>query len=141
MEIKESDDDSVDYSFISKYIRDDSAEVKENSKKESIGDFSLKNFQAKDKGSVEVFGNIGEDEMYSENPNSKFHKKSFDEDSDDSDESEESDDSEESCGKIESGPISKIATEAKKEFRKHLEEKNNTLTIDACEKVNHDWKK
>jgi hypothetical protein len=140
MEIKEPADDSIDYSFISKYIRDDSAETKENVNKESPLGFSLKNFQSQDKGSTEVFGSIGEDEIYSENPNSKFHKRSSegDFDSEDSGEPVESDDSDE---KVESGPTSKAVTDAKKEFRKHLEEKNNTLTIDACEKVNHDWKK
>jgi len=134
MEVKEPVDDSIDYSFISKYIRPDSTESKEDPKKESPLGFSLKNFQPQDKGSVEVFGSIGEDEIYSENPNSNFHKKPLEED-DELGESEESDE------KVESGPISKIATDAKKEFIRHLEDKNNTLTIDACEKLNYDWEK
>lgn len=75
---------------------------------------------------TEVFNRIGEAEMHeSSNSFERFNKFNRD------------DDSSESVHKIESG--SKKLTEAKKEFFENLE--NDSLTIDTCEKVNHDWKK
>ena len=131
MEVKESVDETIDYSFISKYIRDDSTDGKADVKKESVGNFSIKNFQTQDRNVVEVFGAVGEEEGYSGNSN--FNKKPWQEDSELSEESDEENE------KIESGPESKIATEAKSEFIKHLED--DSLTVDTCNRLNHDWKK
>lgn len=76
---------------------------------------------------TEVFNNIGEEEMHSENP--KFYRRGREEDYDESDELKSSE-------KIES--TSKAITEAKKEFHEYIE--NDYLTVDTCERLNHDWK-
>jgi hypothetical protein len=73
---------------------------------------------------VEVFNRIGEAEMHESSSN--FYKRQR-EDNDDF----------EPVHKIESS--SKPISNAKKEFLKHLED--DSLTIDTCEKMNHDWKK
>jgi hypothetical protein len=76
---------------------------------------------------TEVFNNIGQEEMHYENPNSSF-KRYRKEEVDDADlESEK---------KVEKK--SKIS-EVKKEFIEYLEDES--LTVDTCAKVNHDWKK
>ena len=76
---------------------------------------------------TEVFNNIGESEIYSENSN--FHKRQ--------DEENEGFETSDKIEKIES--ISKPVCEAKKEFFKHLSD--DSLTIDTCSKINHYWKK
>ena len=73
---------------------------------------------------TEVFNRIGEEEIHSENPNSYKRQK-------------EENDEFESLDKIESE--SKPITEAKKEFFEHLED--DSLTIDACSRLNHEWRK
>ena len=73
---------------------------------------------------TEVFNNIGEEELHSENSN--FFKR----------QRQENDEFEPS-NEIESS--SKPITEAKKEFLKHLED--DSLTLDTCDRLNHDWKK
>jgi len=75
---------------------------------------------------TEVFNRIGESEIYSEKPN--FNKRYSRDESIDDDEPQI---------KIESS--SKPLTEAKKEFLEHLEK--DSLTIDTCEKITHDWNK
>ena len=111
-------DGSLDIEFISKYIRDDSCEKEGNLFKER--------FETRKSGSVEVFGNVGEGEMYSENTG---FKKRYNQDNNfEANDNDEEDDSK-----------SKPKSEAKQEFLKHLEE--DSLTLDACDKVNHDWKK
>ena len=73
---------------------------------------------------TEVFNRIGEGESFSENP---FYKR------------QRRDEDDEFEPPIKTESISKPITEAKKEFFEHLEK--DSLTIDACEKLNHDWKK
>ncbi|MDD5193041.1 MAG: hypothetical protein PHF67_00480 [Candidatus Nanoarchaeia archaeon] len=72
---------------------------------------------------VEVFNRIGEEELHSDSNFYKRYKKE--------------DDELETNDKTESN--SKPLSEAKKEFFEHL--KNDSLTIDACDRLNHDWKK
>ena len=81
---------------------------------------------------TEVFNNIGESEIYSENPFFKRQRKEFD-----GFESFETSDKIDKIEKVES--VSKPITEAKKEFFEHLNDES--LTIDACEKLTHDWEK
>ena len=71
---------------------------------------------------TEVFGRIGESEIYSENPNFYRRKKEYD-------------DIPEKHIKVES--TSKPLTEAKKEFLEHLEDES--LSVDTCSRINHDW--
>jgi hypothetical protein len=71
---------------------------------------------------TEVFNRIGEAEIHSGN---NFHKK------------EPEDNNFKAYDKIEF--TSKPLSDAKKEFFKYLE--NDSLTIDACNRANHDWKK
>jgi hypothetical protein len=73
---------------------------------------------------TEVFNRIGEEEIYAENPNFYNNKKRQYEDDDNEPEV-----------KVES--TSKPLTEAKKEFLEHLEK--DSLTVDTCEKLTHDW--
>ena len=63
MTTKKSKTPEPDYSFINKYIKE------ENPSKQNPN-FSIKNFEPKNKGSVEVRGNIGEGESYPNNSNS-----------------------------------------------------------------------
>ena len=112
---KESEDFSIDYEFISRYIRDDSKEDKKNIKKV---------FETEKQNPNEVFGSIGEGESFSKNFN--LHKNR----------------EEDSTGIVESDvetlSESKPISEAKKEFIKHIED--DSLTIDTCSRLNHDWK-
>jgi len=75
---------------------------------------------------TEVFNRIGEGECFTENPNFYNRQKRQYDDND-----------EEPEVKVESS--SKPLTEAKKEFSEHLEK--DSLTIDTCEKLTHDWNK
>ena len=76
---------------------------------------------------TEVFNRIGEEELHSENE--YFYKKKREEN--------EGFTTSKTSEKIES--ISKPITKAKKEFFEHLED--DSLTLDICSKLNHDWKK
>lgn len=114
MEIKESDDSSVDYGSISKYIR-------KNSKKDS----PYKKFETQKQGTVEVFGRVGEGEGNLENSN--FHKR----------QEEENEGLTASSEKLKFTPKSNSG--ARQEFLKHLED--DSLTIDTCNRLNHDWKR
>ncbi len=109
---KETESYSIDYEFISKYIRDDSKEVNRN----------VKRIFEKDKENVnEVFSSVGEGENFSSNP--IFHKKFREEDLG------------LDVSKIETESESNPLSEEKKEFIKHLED--DSLTIDAAERLNH----
>ena len=141
MAIKESDDFSIDYEFLSKYIRDDSDKSKETNQ----SDFSIKKFESQKQNSngTEILARDGEGESYSENTiaNKKPWEKNkgFDE-SDESDESIEFDDSdEESDGSTEKIEFQSNISDAKKEFVKHLDDES--LSIDTCTRINHDWEK
>jgi len=75
---------------------------------------------------TEVFNRIGEGESFTETPNSyKRFTKYRDEEEDEPE------------VKIESTSVP--LTEAKKEFLDHLNK--DSLTIDTCEKITHDWNK
>lgn len=123
---KESEDSSIDYKFISKYIRDDSNEDKENLKKDNQGHF-LEKFETKKSGPVEVLGSVGEGESYSENTN--FNKR----------QNEENEGFEKSNSNEKVEFTSKPLTDAKREFLKHLEDES--LSIDTCSNINRDWKR
>lgn len=73
---------------------------------------------------TEVFNNIGEAELYSENQGS--YKRHWQEN-----------DEPEPASKVEHQ--SKPLSDAKKEFLEQLND--DSLTIDTCSKLNHDWKK
>jgi hypothetical protein len=133
MAINESDETEIDYEFISKYIRDDSGTEKTPDDKPS--NFSSIKFDSVKQGPTEVLGSIGQEDINS--PQMNFHDRPFYKRP--QDESIGLDNSDEDNEKIESGPVSKIATEAKKEFIEHLEDES--LTIDTCERLTHDWKK
>jgi len=123
MAIKEGENSSDNYPFIKKYIRDDSD--KENLKDEDKKHFSLKNFRTENQSTIEIFGQVGEGGSYPENTN--FNKRP----------DQENEGFEASNEEVES--ISKPASDAKKEFLKHLED--DSLSIDTCNKLNHDWKR
>jgi len=122
---KEDEDSLMDYKFLSKYIREDSDENKqENLKKQGEQNLLHKKFEIGNHEATEVISRIGEGGSYPENQN--FYKRQ-----EDRQEFEEPDE------KIEviSNPIS----DAKQEFLKDLED--DSLTIDTCSKLNHDWKR
>jgi hypothetical protein len=142
MDIKEGEEssiDSIDYEFISKYIREDSCEAEGNLKKSDEDNF-LKKFEAKQSGAVEVLGSIGEGESFSDKEYNGFnnHNKWKNKESEKY-ESDETDEEVEIESDIKSS--SKPLTQAKKEFLKHLENENNSLSIDTCDRINKDWKK
>jgi hypothetical protein len=123
---RESEDSSVDYGFISKYIREDSNGIAGNLFKEK--------FKTKEIGSTEVFNSIGQEDDYPEKGNfNRGYNNKYNQDND----SEEFED-ESSDEKVKStpGPVS----EAKKEFLEHLKKKD-ALTVDTCISLTHDWKK
>ncbi len=126
---EDSSVDSKDYGFISKYVRDDSNDVEANLFK--------KKFETKEFGSTEVFNSIGQEEDNQENINfSKRYNKNFNKWQNNKDEeSEVFDESFDEKEKSISDPVS----EAKKEFLEHLEK--DSLTVDTCIKLTHDWKK
>ncbi|VVB78863.1 Uncharacterised protein [uncultured archaeon] len=116
---KESDD-SVDYGFISKYIREDSDE----SPKQSLMDkFEIK----RSGGATEVISRPGEGEGYFENTGNANFKKNYNQDEEiEVDIPEDESDS-------------KPLTEAKREFIKHIEDES--LTLDTAGQINKDWEK
>jgi len=122
---KESDDYSIDYEFIRKYIKDDSNCDKADLKKEDKRPLSWKDFESEKQGTIEVFNNVGEGESYPENTN--FNKK----------QDENNEGFETFNGKVECIP--KPNSEARQEFLKHLED--DSLSIDTCNRLNHDWKR
>jgi len=73
---------------------------------------------------TEVFNNIGESEIYSQNPNFYRKKSEGNEGLTISDEVE---------------TITKPISDTKKEFFDKMQD--DSLTIDTCSKLNHDWKK
>ena len=133
MTIKESDEFSIDYEFLGKYIRDDSNKDKQSSN----GNFSFKNFESqKQNGEIEVFDSVGEGESFSSpninNNQNSFNKKPWQKNKG----FEELDESDESSEKIES---KSNISDAKKEFMEHLEDES--LTVDTANKLNFDWKR
>ncbi len=118
---KETEDFSVDYGFISKFIQDD----EDKEKRESNENFLFKYLQTKNTGEIEVFSSVGEGQDNSQSLNS--FKGRFKENTGFEEEPQES---------FETIQSESPVTEAKKEFIKHLQE--DSLTIDACEKLNHD---
>lgn len=133
MDEKESDEcenSSVDYEFISKYIRGDSDENSKNQENLS------KKFETKKSGATEVLGSIGEGEsysQYSQNTEGNNFKKRYNTKNED----DENDEKIKASSKIEF--TSKPLSEAKKEFLEHLE--NESLSVDICNQVNKDWEK
>ena len=123
---RESEDSSVDYGFISKYIREDSNGIAGNLFKEK--------FKTKEIGSTEVFNSIGQEDDYPEKGN--FNRR-YNNQYNGDDDSEAFDD-EESDEKVKSTPSP--VSEAKKEFLEHLKKKD-VLTVDTCISLTHDWKK
>lgn len=119
-----NDGSSVDYTSISKYIKEDS-EIKKNQNKNS---FSNEIFKSKDQTSVEVLGSIGEGESYSE---SGFNKNQ-------DQEINTSDKPSQPSEKIDS---IKPNTKAKQNYLKQIYGDNNSLTVDTCNQVNKDWGK
>lgn len=116
-------DESSDYGFISKYIRDDNDNGKSND--EEIKSFKDR-FTMRQSGTVEVFGSVGEGESFSNNFNnsSNFNGKRFHKKEEDFDEDENNEESSKT-------------SEAKKEFLKKIKE--DSLSLDTCEKVGRDW--
>jgi hypothetical protein len=78
---------------------------------------------------TEVFNRIGESEIHSENSN--FYKKR----------GGENEGFERFREPNKSESISKPISDVKKEFFEHLKDNDNSLTIDTCNNLNHDWKK
>ncbi len=115
MGIKESEDSSIDYEFIKKYIKDSSEESK--------GHFSDKKLEMKKSGDTEVFSRIGENES---SENTRFNKK-------------QDEKNEEFLPNEKVEFASKPLTKAKKEFLEHLEDES--LSVDTCRQINHDWKR
>ena len=113
----EKEEESFDHEFISKYIREDSNDAAVNSFKQK--------FETKQSGSIEVLGSVGEGENQVGNNN--FNRRRNEENAGPELHREKS--------KFTSSPASK----AKQEFLKHLED--DSLTVDTCNRVNHDWKK
>jgi len=112
---------------INKYIREDSDESSERE--------LLNRFETRCTGIVEVSGNIGEE---------GFEKTRFSRDSGEYLEtgfevSDEEEFEEDKSGEVnEKLKVKKIA-DAKKEFFEHISD--DSLSIDTCSKVSHDWKK
>jgi hypothetical protein len=112
MTTKKSKTPEPDYSFINKYIKE------ENPSKQNPN-FSIKNFEPKNKGSVEVRGNIGEGESYPNNSNSYNM--------------EDKEDITPNNYNKKNKPVSK----AKQDF---IDKTNNgSLSLDTCNKLNHSW--
>jgi len=116
---KESEDSTTDYGFISKYIKDGTEPNNKNNGRK----FSSNMFKSECRGSVEVFGKIGEGGGNTEDSNGHYKH-------------EDDENFDESKVTIESkSPI----TDTKREFIKQMED--DSLSIDTCTKLNHDWKK
>lgn len=75
---------------------------------------------------TEVFNNIGESEIYSQGPN---YNRRYNRDDDFCDNSED----------VEKEADSKPMAQSKKEFIEHLND--DSLTLDKCGRINHDWAK
>jgi len=127
----EVDDSSEDYGFIDKYIREDSNNVEGEANASRI----LNRFKIKESGTVEVFGSVGEGENRVEQ--NEFNKgKSY---GDRNWNNRTEDESELDGGNEET--VKKKISEARKEFLNEIQEDNESLTIDTCSKLTHDWKK
>ena len=131
----EVDDYSVDNSFISKYIRDDSCEKE--------GGLLRERFKAKESGVVEVFGSVGEGESF-EHFGSNGFKRGYNSGNSSNGGNgyrKESDDMDDNDEDSESGSDSKPKnhSSAKKEFLKELSD--DSLSVDTCSNVSRDWKR
>lgn len=122
---KESDESSVDYDFISKYIKEDSGQNHDKENKE----FS-KRFETRNSNSTEVF-TYGEAYSYSEGEKKSFKNRYTDEGDDNGFESY----SEEVESKSASTPV----TAAKKEFLDQMQDES--LSLDTASRITHDWGK
>ncbi len=121
---KEGEEISVDDGFINKYIREDNNDAEMSLFKKRFGG------EGNHSGAVEVFGSVGEGESFLEgnNFNRRWgNKGGFS--------SNDSDDSDEKKTKFNSNTASK----ARQEFLKELDD--DSLTVDTCSKVAHDWKR
>ena len=141
------------YKFIEKYLRDDPEDNKENSIKDREGQIFNEKFSSEKSSSTEVLGNVGEGGSLPEKDDSVFHKKPWENsrgyyNKDDEEADEDYGDDEEKVGENYKGdkksttPNETIEStsgiaKAKKEFLKHVEDES--LTVDACERVNKDW--
>jgi hypothetical protein len=122
---KESEESSVDYGFMNKYLRNES----DNSKKENKESFLPVKFGASKSGATEVFGNVGEGESYSENNNfNNGFKKRYNKEDDGPKIFEEK-----------SKVTPSIVSAERQKFLKQLEDES--LSIDTAGQINHDWKK
>ena len=143
--MEKSDDsavDSVDYGFISKYIKEDSGVG--NDDKENR-EFS-KRFETRNSNSTEVFSSIGQGESFSgsdnqgnnyNNSNNGFKNRYKDSNisGQNYDEDIEVDIPEDVETKSESSPV----IEAKKEFLKQMQDES--LSLDTASRITHDWGK
>jgi len=152
MTIKESENSAIDYKFISKYIREDPDDNKENSVKDREGQILNEKFSAEKSSATEVLGNVGEGGSFPEKDDSVFHKKPWENKggyyNKDNEDDEDYGDEEEKVGENYKGdkksttPNETIESasgiaKAKKEFLKNVNDES--LTLDACERVNKDW--
>jgi hypothetical protein len=125
MALKDSDDPSIDYGFISKYIKEDI--------NDAVGDLFKKKFENKKSGATEVFGSVGEGSSYYPDPDSE--NRNFNDRKNEDDEGFETPQK-----KVES--ITKPMAKAKQEFFDNLkDESNESLSIDTCNQLNRDWKR
>ena len=127
--------------YISKYIREDSNEIDGAANANILRD----RFKTRECGTVEVFGSVGEGESHSEQ-NGFNNGKSYggvswnnrnNNNNNRGDESEFSGDE----GNGDEMNVKKKISEARKEFLNEIQEDNESLTIDTCSKLTHDWKK
>lgn len=123
---KESDD-SIDYGFISKYIKEDFNDAE--------GNLFRERFETKKSGATEVFSSIGQGESYSQGSGNNSFKNRYNK-SEISGQNY-SDEEIEVDIPIESESDSTPVTEAKKEFLENL--KDESLSVDTCSNVNKDW--
>jgi len=134
---KEGEEFFVDEGFINKYIREDNNDAEASLfKKRFVGGGGGGNHS----GAVEVFGSVGEGESFLEgtNFNKRWgNKNGFSSDNYDSNEENDDDNDDEKPKKTKFN--SNTASKARQEFLKELDD--DSLTVDTCSKVAHDWKK
>tara|TARA_B100001971_G_C17874733_1_gene375077 strand:+ start:161 stop:532 length:372 start_codon:yes stop_codon:yes gene_type:complete len=122
--VDDGDDDCGEFEFASKYIREESGDGKKESNDNKNG-FEIKEFEIVSKEVVEVFGSVGEGGSVED---FKGGIGSFSKEDDMVDDSNEV---------IESQ--NKVVSGAKKEFLDNINDES--LTVDACDRVNKDWGK
>jgi hypothetical protein len=121
---KEGEEFFVDDGFINKYIREDNNDVETSLfKKRFVGGTNHS-------GAVEVFGSVGEGESFLEGSN--FNRRWGNKGGFSSNDSDEGDEKKTKFN-------SNTASKARQEFLKELDD--DSLTVDTCSKVAHDWKK